>query len=41
MTSLPVDISVVGISHVAVVTGDLDRFVDFYRDVFGLPSSLS
>jgi catechol 2,3-dioxygenase-like lactoylglutathione lyase family enzyme len=37
MTSLPVDISVVGISHVAVVTGDLDRFVDFYRDVFGLP----
>jgi catechol 2,3-dioxygenase-like lactoylglutathione lyase family enzyme len=37
MTSLPVDISVVGISHVAVVTSDLDRLVDFYRDVFGLP----
>ena len=32
MASLPLT----GISHVAVVTGDLDRFVDFYRDVFGL-----
>ena len=32
MPSLPV----VGFSHVAVVTGDLDRFVNFYRDVFGL-----
>ena len=27
---------IAGISHVAVVTGDLDRFIDFYRDVFGL-----
>jgi catechol 2,3-dioxygenase-like lactoylglutathione lyase family enzyme len=25
-----------GINHVAVVTDDLDRFVDFYTDVFGL-----
>jgi len=32
MASLPLT----GISHVAVVTGDLDRFVDFYRGVFGL-----
>ena len=23
-----------GINHVAVLTGDLDRFTDFYRDVF-------
>ena len=37
MASFPVDMTVVGLSHVAVVTGDLDRFVDFYRDVFGLP----
>ena len=27
---------VVGFSHVAV-TGGLDRLVDFYRDVFGMP----
>ena len=25
-----------GINHVAVMTDDLDRFVDFYTDVFGL-----
>lgn len=25
-----------GINHIAVMTGDLDRFVDFYTDVFGL-----
>jgi catechol 2,3-dioxygenase-like lactoylglutathione lyase family enzyme len=25
-----------GINHVAVLTDDLDRFVDFYTDVFGL-----
>lgn len=24
-----------GFDHVAVLTADLDRFVDFYRDVFG------
>jgi catechol 2,3-dioxygenase-like lactoylglutathione lyase family enzyme len=24
-----------GINHVAVLTGDIDRFTDFYRDVFG------
>jgi catechol 2,3-dioxygenase-like lactoylglutathione lyase family enzyme len=27
---------VTGVNHVAVLTEDLDRFVDFYRDVFGL-----
>jgi catechol 2,3-dioxygenase-like lactoylglutathione lyase family enzyme len=26
-----------GLSHVAVLTDDLDRFVDFYTDVFDLP----
>lgn len=25
-----------GVNHVAVMTGDLDRFVEFYRDVFEL-----
>jgi catechol 2,3-dioxygenase-like lactoylglutathione lyase family enzyme len=25
-----------GINHIAVMTDDLDRFVDFYTDVFGL-----
>jgi catechol 2,3-dioxygenase-like lactoylglutathione lyase family enzyme len=25
-----------GVNHVAVLTRDLDRFVDFYRDVFGV-----
>jgi catechol 2,3-dioxygenase-like lactoylglutathione lyase family enzyme len=25
-----------GVNHVAVLTDDLDRFVDFYEDVFGL-----
>ena len=24
-----------GFDHVAVLTADLDRFVDFYREVFG------
>ena len=28
---------VTGVNHVAVVTDDLDRFVDFYTSVFGLP----
>jgi len=26
-----------GVNHVAVMTGDLDRFVDFYAQVFDLP----
>jgi catechol 2,3-dioxygenase-like lactoylglutathione lyase family enzyme len=27
---------VAGVNHVAVLTDDLDRFIDFYADVFGL-----
>ncbi|WP_375497501.1 VOC family protein [uncultured Nostoc sp.] len=26
-----------GIHHVAVVTADIDRFIDFYTDVFEMP----
>jgi catechol 2,3-dioxygenase-like lactoylglutathione lyase family enzyme len=28
---------VTGINHVAVVTADLDRFINFYTDVFDMP----
>jgi catechol 2,3-dioxygenase-like lactoylglutathione lyase family enzyme len=28
---------ITGINHVAVLTGDIDRFVTFYRDVFEMP----
>jgi catechol 2,3-dioxygenase-like lactoylglutathione lyase family enzyme len=30
-------ILVSGVHHVAVVTADLDRFIDFYTDVFEMP----